>query len=74
MKEINISFKELIDYVRDKDFEIYQLKSIEKRLRHENNLLKEEKSLITNYLLEKGITLGIERNRVFEIRNENENI
>lgn len=70
MKEINISFKELVDYIKDKDIQIEKLQYTLKGVINERNELREEKSLITNYLLEKGITLAVERNRVFELRDK----
>lgn len=45
MNEINISFKEIIDYIRDKDFEIESwrckhLKALRKKQRYEEKLNK----------------------------------
>lgn len=67
MKEINISFKELIDYIRDKDHEINILTFNLEETRKELSKLKEESYLISNWLYEKGIVLAIERNKVIEI-------
>lgn len=74
MKEINISFKELIDYLRDKDFQIEKLTFDLKNARGELNSLREEKILLSNWLVDHDITLAIERNKIIEIpREEGEN-
>lgn len=69
----NISFKELVDYIRDKDFEITKLKYNNNELNKEVKELRERESVIGEYLREKGITIAIERNRVFELEKEGEN-
>lgn len=73
-ENITISFKELIDYVRDKDFEIKHLTNILKGTEKKLERLIEEQHLLQDYLYNKGIILAIKRNEVFEVpRKEDEN-
>ena len=62
---IVVDFKELVDYIKTKDEEIYILKSklLDKSRRLE--CLKEEFDLVQNWLNENGIQLAIERNKVY---------
>ena len=73
MKEINISFKELIDYLRDKDFQIEKLTFNLKEARHELQQLREEQYLVSNWLNDHGINLEIERNKVIQLEKEGSN-
>lgn len=66
-KEININFKELVDYIRDKDFEIGKLTYNNRCLKEEVNELREKERLISNYLNEIGITLVLEKNKVYAL-------
>lgn len=70
MNNIEISFKELIDYIRDKDLEIDRLNCRLKEANYELSKLKDEHYAICNYLREKRIDLVIERNKIHEIEKE----
>lgn len=58
MNTYNISFKELIDYIRDKDYEIQTLQYNIHKLREENerlkSIIKEAREYIESVLSQKG--------------------
>ena len=73
MNEINISFKELIDYLRDKDFQIEKLTFNLNEAKHELQQLRKEQYLVSNWLNDHGINLAIERNKVIQLEKEGKN-
>lgn len=73
MNEINISFKELVDYIRDKDFEIEKLTYNNRKLCSEINEFRNREKAISEYLHERGITLVIKSQRAVELEKEQDN-
>lgn len=71
MKEINISFKELIDYIKDKDFEIMKLKCNLAEVTKEKRKLEEEKKLVIEALNKRGLCIIIEAQTMYVIEKGN---
>lgn len=53
MKDINISFKEIIDYIRDKDFEIESWRCKHLKEVKEKQMYKEKLNKIHSYLIKR---------------------